>query len=36
MHPLRNGSQATERPATKPLFGEPGWFTESGEDNRPS
>lgn len=36
MHPLRNGSQATERPATKPLFGAAGWFTESGEDNRPS
>lgn len=36
MHPLRNGSQATERPAAKPLTGTPGWFTESGIDNKPS
>lgn len=36
MHPLRNGSQATERPAAKPLTGTPGWFTESGDNNIPS
>ncbi|WP_212669158.1 tail fiber domain-containing protein [Shewanella sp. SACH] len=36
MHPLRNGSQATERPAAKPLTGLAGWFTESGDANRPS
>lgn len=36
MHPLRNGSQATARPAAKPLTGIPGWFTESGDDNVPS
>lgn len=36
MHPLRNGSQATERPAAKPLTGLAGWFTESGDDNKPS
>ncbi|WP_233007145.1 hypothetical protein [Rheinheimera faecalis] len=36
MHPLRNGSQATVRPAAKPLSGSPGWFTESGDNNRPS
>lgn len=36
MHPLRNGSQATERPAAKPLTGSPGWFTESGDNNIPS
>ncbi|SEH72718.1 hypothetical protein SAMN05660691_01059 [Rheinheimera pacifica] len=36
MHPLRNGSQATARPAAKPLSGTPGWFTESGENNAPS
>ncbi|HFQ5182477.1 TPA: hypothetical protein ACGUW2_004497 [Vibrio vulnificus] len=36
MHPLRNGSQVTERPDTKPLIGSPGWFTESGENNVPS
>lgn len=36
MHPLRNGSQATVRPAAKPLTGLAGWFTESGDDNKPS
>lgn len=36
MHPLRNGSQATERPAAKPLVGTAGWFTESGDNNAPS
>jgi len=36
MHPLNNGSQATERPAKKPLSGAAGWFTESGENNVPS
>ncbi|MEO3738609.1 sialate O-acetylesterase [Shewanella baltica] len=36
MHPLRNGSQATTRPAVKPVSGSPGWFTESGDDNKPS
>jgi len=36
MHKLRNGSQATERPAAKPVSGSPGWFTESGDDNKPS
>lgn len=36
MHPLRNGSQATARPAAKPLTGTPGWFTESGDNNVPS
>ncbi|MGD1469027.1 glycosyl hydrolase family 28-related protein [Vibrio harveyi] len=36
MHPLQNGSQATERPANKPPSGLPGWFTESGENNVPS
>lgn len=36
MHPLNNGSQATERPAKKPLSGTAGWFTESGENNVPS
>lgn len=36
MHPLQNGSQATVRPAQKPLSGTPGWFTESGDNNVPS
>ncbi|WP_447077663.1 hypothetical protein [Shewanella algae] len=36
MHPLQNGSQATVRPAKKPLSGTPGWFTESGDNNVPS
>ncbi|WP_240222849.1 hypothetical protein [Rheinheimera hassiensis] len=36
MHPLKNGSQATVRPANKPLVGTAGWFTESGENNVPS
>ncbi|MEZ9972829.1 hypothetical protein AB4394_17910 [Vibrio lentus] len=36
MHPLRNGSQVTERPADKPVSGSPGYFTESGENNVPS
>jgi len=36
MHPLRNGSQATTRPANKPLVGSPGYFTESGDNNIPS
>lgn len=36
MHPLRNGSQATARPAIKPLIGTAGWFTESGDNNVPS
>ncbi|ODZ63184.1 hypothetical protein [Vibrio parahaemolyticus] len=36
MHPLQNGSQATNRPANKPPSGLPGWFTESGENNVPS
>ncbi|MBU1392384.1 MAG: SGNH/GDSL hydrolase family protein [Gammaproteobacteria bacterium] len=36
MHPLRNGSQATARPAAKPVSGSPGWFTESGDENKPS
>ncbi|MGI2196898.1 hypothetical protein ACRN91_15130 [Shewanella baltica] len=36
MHPLRNGSQATTRPAAKPVSGSPGWFTESGDENKPS
>lgn len=36
MHPLKNGSQATLRPANKPLVGTAGWFTESGENNVPS
>jgi len=36
MHPLRNGSQAVARPAAKPVSGSPGWFTESGDDNKPS
>ncbi|EOV9225704.1 SGNH/GDSL hydrolase family protein [Vibrio parahaemolyticus] len=36
MHPLRNGSQVSERPARKPVVGSGGWFTESGENNVPS
>ncbi|TVP12546.1 hypothetical protein [Shewanella sp. MSW] len=36
MHPLQNGSQAEQRPASKPLTGLAGWFTESGENNVPS
>lgn len=36
MHPLRNGSQATTRPAPKPIVGTAGWFTESGDNNKPS
>lgn len=36
MHPLRNGSQTTVRPANKPLVGSPGYFTESGDNNAPS
>ncbi|MBO2589316.1 hypothetical protein [Shewanella algae] len=36
MHPLQNGSQATVRPAKKPLSGTPGYFTESGDNNVPS
>ncbi|MEK2019876.1 hypothetical protein WOB78_13430 [Vibrio parahaemolyticus] len=36
MHPLQNGSQVTERPADKPVSGQPGYFTESGENNVPS
>ncbi|WP_345853611.1 SGNH/GDSL hydrolase family protein [Shewanella algae] len=36
MHPLQNGSQATVRPANKPLSGTPGYFTESGDNNVPS
>ncbi|MCS6113015.1 SGNH/GDSL hydrolase family protein [Shewanella baltica] len=36
MHPLRNGSQSAERPAAKPVSGSPGWFTESGDSNKPS
>ncbi|MEJ6520658.1 SGNH/GDSL hydrolase family protein [Shewanella bicestrii] len=36
MHPLQNGSQATTRPAVKPLVGIAGWFTESGDNNIPS
>lgn len=36
MHPLRNGSQAEQRPASKPLTGLAGWFTESGDNNVPS
>lgn len=36
MHPLQNGSQAEQRPASKPLSGLPGWFTESGDNNVPS
>ncbi|MGL5667739.1 MAG: hypothetical protein ACRDD9_16585 [Shewanella sp.] len=36
MHPLLNGSQATERPAAKPIVGTAGWFTESGDSNKPS
>jgi len=36
MHPLRNGSQAVARPAAKPVSGTAGWFTESGDDNKPS
>lgn len=36
MHPLQNGSQVETRPEKKPLSGQPGWFTESGENNVPS
>lgn len=36
MHPLQNGSQDTNRPPKKPLTGQPGWFTESGDNNVPS
>ncbi|EMF7446585.1 hypothetical protein V8073_001529 [Vibrio parahaemolyticus] len=36
MHPLKNGSQVTERPDNKPSSGSPGYFTESGDNNIPS
>lgn len=36
MHPLRNGSQVTVRPARKPLVGTAGWFSESNDENAPS
>ena len=36
MHPLQNGSQDTNRPPRKPFSGQPGWFTESGDNNAPS
>ncbi|EGR4076037.1 hypothetical protein DDN47_03255 [Vibrio cholerae] len=36
MHPLRNGSQVTERPARKATAGTPGYFSESNDNNQPS
>ncbi|MGR6833575.1 hypothetical protein [Aliivibrio wodanis] len=36
MHFLQNGSQVSPVPPTKPRTGTPGFFTESGVDNRPS
>lgn len=36
MHYLQNGSQVSPVPETKPRTGTPGFFTESGVDNRPS
>ncbi len=36
MHPLQNGSQVSVRPANKPTTGDPGYFTESGDNNVPS
>ncbi|MDD9158300.1 hypothetical protein PVK64_19230 [Aliivibrio sp. S4TY2] len=36
MHFLQNGSQVSPVPAPKPRTGTPGYFTESGVDNRPS
>lgn len=36
MHPLRNGSQVTARPARKATAGAPGYFSESNDNNQPS
>lgn len=36
MHPLRNGSQVTARPARKATAGTPGYFSESNDNNQPS
>lgn len=36
MHPLRNGSQVTARPARKTTAGTPGYFSESNDNNQPS
>ncbi|MDT8844807.1 sialate O-acetylesterase [Vibrio parahaemolyticus] len=36
MHPLQNGSQVSVRPENKPTTGDPGYFTESGDNNVPS
>ena len=36
MHPLQNGSQTAEKPTANNPLGDPGYFTESGTDGRPS
>ncbi|EGU33933.1 prophage MuSo2, tail fiber protein, putative [Vibrio ichthyoenteri ATCC 700023] len=36
MHPLQNGSQTTEKPPANNPIGDAGYFTESGNDARPS
>lgn len=36
MHPLRNGSQVTARPARKATAGTPGYFSESNDNDQPS
>ncbi|MBY7931601.1 phage tail protein [Vibrio fluvialis] len=36
MHPLRNGSQVTARPARKPTEGTAGYFSESNDNSQPS
>ncbi|ELI1839044.1 hypothetical protein RQV73_001711 [Vibrio fluvialis] len=36
MHPLRNGSQVTARPARKTTAGTPGYFSESNDNSQPS
>ncbi|MCE7641102.1 hypothetical protein [Vibrio fluvialis] len=36
MHPLRNGSQVTARPARKATAGTPGYFSESNDNSQPS
>lgn len=36
MHPLQNGTQTAEKPKTNNPLGEPGYFTESGTNGRPS